>query len=63
MRLDKYISEGGSLRLCELTDKFEMRARAARKIVEGLYPNINPVTMSGHIDKYPRYIYTTKKKL
>jgi len=63
MRLDKFISEGGSLTLSEIGRRFDIRAKAAKDIVDRLYPNVKSVILGGHTDQYPRYTTTTKKKL
>ena len=63
MRLDKVISEGGSLTLSEIGNRFGIHAKAAKDIVDGLYPNVKSTILNGHTDQYPRYTTTTKKKL
>ena len=63
MRLDKVISEGESLTLSEIGKRYGIRAKAAKDIIDGLYPNVKSAILNGHTDQYPRYATTTKKKL
>jgi hypothetical protein len=63
MRLDKFISEGGSLTLTEIGNRFNLLARPAKDILDSLYPNVSSNKLSGNQDGFPRYTTTTKKKL
>ena len=57
MRLDKLLSKGGSVTLAEMSKKLGLRAKKAKEMVEGFYPNIKSASMDGHTEQYPRYTY------
>ena len=56
-KLGKFLFKDGegTLLLAEIAKRFDLRSKAAREIIEPLYPDIEARFLSGHTELYPRY--------